>query len=68
MNRNLTIKMGNGNHPRYIPRLLAMIESGVVNPEKVLTQHEPLRDALAAYKEFDLRSPAWLKVALDPSN
>ncbi|MFC3499479.1 zinc-dependent alcohol dehydrogenase [Micromonospora krabiensis] len=62
--RNLTVKAGNGNHPRYIPRLLAMVESGQVDPETVLTQHEPLRDALAAYREFDLRSPGWLKVAL----
>lgn len=67
MNTNLRINMGNGNHPRYIPKLLAMVESGVVDPETVVTQREPLRDVLAAYKEFDLRSPGWLKVALDPA-
>jgi threonine dehydrogenase-like Zn-dependent dehydrogenase len=44
-----------------------MVESGVVNPEEVLTQQEPLDDALAAYREFDLRSPGWLKVALEPA-
>jgi threonine dehydrogenase-like Zn-dependent dehydrogenase len=38
----------------------------VVDPEKVLTQHEPLRDVIAAYEQFDLRSTGWLKVALDP--
>ncbi|MBL7498077.1 glutathione-dependent formaldehyde dehydrogenase [Frankia sp. CNm7] len=68
MNKNLTINMGNGNHPRYIPKLLAMVESGVAHPEKVLTQHEPMRDVLAAYEEFDLRRPGWLKVALDPAS
>src|SRR6266536_1192547 len=67
MNMNLTVNTGNGNHPRYIPRLLAMVESGVVDPEKVVTQHEPLRDAMAAYREFARRSPGWLKVALDPT-
>jgi threonine dehydrogenase-like Zn-dependent dehydrogenase len=67
MNTNLTVNMGNGNHPRYIPKLLAMVESGVVDPEQVVTQHEPLRDVLAAYREFDRRSPGWLKVALDPT-
>ena len=66
LGRNLTVKAGNGNHPRYIPRLLSMVESGVANPEEVLTQQEPLGDALAAYREFDLRSPGWLKVALEP--
>ncbi|MER7891602.1 zinc-dependent alcohol dehydrogenase [Micromonospora sp. NPDC094482] len=67
LSRNLTVKAGNGNHPRYIPRLLAMVESGLVDPARMLTQHEPLSDALAAYREFDLRSPGWLKVALEPS-
>ncbi|GIF46303.1 threonine dehydrogenase-like Zn-dependent dehydrogenase [Asanoa ferruginea] len=67
LGRNLTVKAGNGNHPRYIPKLLSMVESGVVNPEEVLTQQEPLDDALAAYREFDLRSPGWLKVALEPA-
>jgi threonine dehydrogenase-like Zn-dependent dehydrogenase len=64
--QNLRINMGNGDHPRYIPKLLDMVKSGVVDPEEVLTQHEPLRDILAAYKEFELRSPGWLKVAVNP--
>jgi threonine dehydrogenase-like Zn-dependent dehydrogenase len=67
MNTNLTINAGNGNHPRYIPKLLEMVESGVVDPEKVVTQREPLRHVLDAYREFDLRSPGWLKVSLDPT-
>ncbi|MDG4759122.1 MULTISPECIES: alcohol dehydrogenase catalytic domain-containing protein [unclassified Micromonospora] len=67
LGRNLTVKAGNGNHPRYIPRLMAMVETGQINPETVLTQHEPLADAVAAYTEFDLRSPGWLKVALRPA-
>lgn len=66
MNKNLTINMGNGNHPRYIPRLLSYVKSGLVDPATVLTQHEPLTDVLAAYREFDRRSPGWLKVALKP--
>ncbi|GAA4260781.1 zinc-dependent alcohol dehydrogenase [Dactylosporangium darangshiense] len=67
MNKNLTINMGNGNHPRYIPKLLAMVESGVVRPEQMLTQHEPMREVMTAYEEFDMRKPGWLKVALNPS-
>jgi threonine dehydrogenase-like Zn-dependent dehydrogenase len=38
----------------------------VVDPAQVLTDHEPLDDALLAYREFDQRSPGWLKVALEP--
>jgi threonine dehydrogenase-like Zn-dependent dehydrogenase len=67
MNKNLTINMGNGNHPRYIPKLLEMVESGVVHPESVVTQREPLRDVIEAYREFDQRRPGWLKVAVDPT-
>jgi threonine dehydrogenase-like Zn-dependent dehydrogenase len=67
MNMNLTVNMGNGNHPRYIRKLLAMVESGVVDSDRILTQHEPMREVLKAYKEFDRRRPGWLKVALDPA-
>ncbi len=65
MNKNLTIKMGNCNHPRYIRKLISMVESGVVDPSRVLTEHEPLTDAIAAYREFDKRKPGWIKVALN---
>jgi threonine dehydrogenase-like Zn-dependent dehydrogenase len=64
LGRNLSVHAGNGNHPRYIPRLLAMVEAGVVAPETVVTKHEPLADAVGAYQEFDRRRPGWLKVAL----
>ncbi|MEU7755785.1 alcohol dehydrogenase catalytic domain-containing protein [Micromonospora sp. NPDC049171] len=64
MARNLTVRAGNGNHPRYIPKLAAMVASGQVHPEDVVTEHEPLTDAIGAYREFDVRSPGWLKVAL----
>ena len=67
MSRNLTVRGGSCNHPRYIPKLVAMVAAGQVRPEDVVTEHEPLTDAVAAYREFDLRSPGWLKVALQPS-
>lgn len=66
MNKNLTIKMGNCNHRRYIPRLLELVESGVVNPAQVLTQSEPLASVIEAYKAFDTRQPGWMKVKLEP--
>ncbi|WP_327035106.1 alcohol dehydrogenase catalytic domain-containing protein [Micromonospora ureilytica] len=64
MARNLTVRAGNGNHPRYIPKLADMVASGQVHPEDVVTEHEPLTDAIGAYREFDMRNPGWLKVAL----
>lgn len=67
MNKNLTLKMGNCNHRKYIPELVDLVASGVVDPVAVLTQMEPRQDALAAYKAFDERQPGWIKVELEPT-
>ena len=67
MNKNLTIGMGNCPHRRYIPELLDLVASGVVDPTTVLTQTEGMPGAIEAYEAFDLREPGWLKVALDPT-
>lgn len=67
MNKNLTLKMGNCNHRKYIPMLLDKVRSGVLDPEKVLTQREPMTSVLDAYMAFDTRQPGWIKVKLEPS-
>lgn len=64
--KNLTLKMGACHHRKYIPPLLAMIQSDVIDPTEILTQVEPLTDAIAAYKAFDQRQPGWMKVELEP--
>jgi threonine dehydrogenase-like Zn-dependent dehydrogenase len=66
MNKNLTLKMGNCNHRAYLPMLLELVRTGAVDPSKLLTQHEPIANALEAYKEFDRRQPGWIKVELQP--
>lgn len=67
MNKNLTIKMGNCNHRRYIPRLIQLVSTGIVDPLQILTKVEPLTSAVEAYKQFDLRKSGWTKVELEPS-
>jgi threonine dehydrogenase-like Zn-dependent dehydrogenase len=67
MNKNLTLKMGNCNHRKYIPYLLDLIQSGAVNPEKIITQTEKVEDAVEAYKMFDERKAGWIKVELFPN-
>ena len=67
MNKNLTVKMGNCNHRKYVPKLVAMVRSGLVDPLQVLTQREPLTSALEAYKVFAQHKPGWIKVELDPA-
>jgi threonine dehydrogenase-like Zn-dependent dehydrogenase len=66
MNMNLTVKMGNCHHRRYIPMLIDLVKRGTVDPSKILTQAEPLTSAIEAYKAFDTRSPGWMKVKLEP--
>jgi len=67
MEKNLTVNMGNCNHRRYIPELVEMVRTGVVEPSRVLTQEEPMTDAIEAFRAFDRRDSGWVKVVLEPS-
>jgi threonine dehydrogenase-like Zn-dependent dehydrogenase len=67
MMKNLTITMGNCNHRKYVPRLVALTRTGVIDPSALVTQIEDVHDAVAAYEQFDRRRAGWLKVALDPA-
>jgi threonine dehydrogenase-like Zn-dependent dehydrogenase len=67
MNKNLTVRMGNCNHRKYIPKLVDLIRTDVINPSAVLTNLEPLTSAIEAYKLFDRREPGWIKVELLPA-
>lgn len=67
MNMNLTINMGNCHHRKYIPDLVELAATGAFEPSKILTQEEPLTDAIAAFEAFDRREQGWMKVALEPA-
>jgi threonine dehydrogenase-like Zn-dependent dehydrogenase len=66
MNRNLTIKAGNCNHRAYVPHLVELVRSGVIDPTQILSRVEPMTNVIEAYKAFDKREPGWLKTALRP--
>jgi threonine dehydrogenase-like Zn-dependent dehydrogenase len=66
MGKNLTIRMGNCNHRKYIPKLLELVRTRAVDPTEILTHVGPLTSAIEAYKEFDRREPGWIKVKLEP--
>jgi threonine dehydrogenase-like Zn-dependent dehydrogenase len=38
----------------------------MIDPTELLTQTEPLTDAIEAYKAFDRRESGWVKVDLRP--
>ncbi|ATB50401.1 zinc-dependent alcohol dehydrogenase [Corallococcus macrosporus] len=65
MNKNLTMKMGNCNHRKYIPKLLELVRTGVVDPTAILSHVEPMGSAIDAYRNFDVRKPGWVKVELE---
>lgn len=67
MNKNLTLKMGNCNHRKYIPILIDLVQAGVVDPAAILTQHKSLESVIDAFKAFDRREEGWTKVELKPS-
>jgi threonine dehydrogenase-like Zn-dependent dehydrogenase len=64
--KNLTIRMGDCPHRRYLPDAVRDVAIGEFRPSKILTQIEPMTDAIEAYKAFDTRKPGWIKVELSP--
>lgn len=64
MNKNLTVRLGNCNHRRYLPGLLDLVVSGVVRPTDFITQTEVPDTAIDAYQTFDQRADGWLKTVL----
>ena len=66
--KNVTIRMGDCPHRRYLPKLVRMVASGALRPSKILSKRLPFGDAVDAYKAFDKHEQGWLKVELVPSN
>jgi threonine dehydrogenase-like Zn-dependent dehydrogenase len=65
--RNLTVRGGNANHRKYIPKLVGLVATGALDPTLILTNTEPVTGAIEAYETFDQRHPGWIKVELDPA-
>jgi threonine dehydrogenase-like Zn-dependent dehydrogenase len=67
MNKNLTVKTGNCNHRRYLPRLLDLVRTGAIDPTTVITQVEDMPTVLQAYETFDHRQSGWTKAVIAPA-
>jgi threonine dehydrogenase-like Zn-dependent dehydrogenase len=67
MNKNLTVRTGNCNHRKYLPRLVELVRSGVMHPEQFFTQKVGVASAIDAYHHFDQHEDGWLKVKLEPA-
>lgn len=64
--KNVTLRMGDCPHRRYLPHAVRAVAMGEFSPSKILTNLESMDDAIDAYKQFDLRAPGWIKVELLP--
>lgn len=65
--KGLTLKMGQTNVHRYLPRLLDFIKSGKIDPSFVITHRYDLKDASQAYKTFHEKADHCIKVVLKPN-
>lgn len=66
MNKGLTMKMGQTHVHRYLPKLLAKITEGAIDPSFVVTHRYSLAEAPAAYKTFRDKKDGCIKVVLKP--
>ncbi|HEY3826131.1 MAG TPA: zinc-dependent alcohol dehydrogenase [Bryobacteraceae bacterium] len=66
--KGLTLKMGQTNVHRYLPRLLDYILKGKIDPSFVITHRLPLQDAATAYKTFHDKADKCIKVVLKPAS
>lgn len=64
MQHNLTVRLGNCNHRRYVPALVDLLRNGTLQPQHVISQQEPLTNVIDAYRKFDQRETGWMKVEL----
>ena len=64
--KGLTLKMGQTNVHRYLPRLLDFIQAGKIDPSFVITHRMALNEAAGAYKTFHEKKAECIKVVLKP--
>jgi threonine dehydrogenase-like Zn-dependent dehydrogenase len=64
--KGLTVRMGPTHVQRYMPELLAHIESGALKPEAIITHRLPLSEAPRGYQMFDRKEDNCRKVILTP--
>jgi threonine dehydrogenase-like Zn-dependent dehydrogenase len=64
--KGLTLKMGQTNVHRYLPRLLDYILKGQIDPSFVISHRLPLGQASEAYQTFQEKADRCIKVVLKP--
>lgn len=66
MNKGITIKTGQTHVQRYLPKLLATIENGQIDPSRCVTHRLPISSGPDAYRMFRDKEDNCIKVVLKP--
>lgn len=66
MNKGLTMRMGQCDVKRYLPRLLEHVRAGRIDAKSLITHRFPLDEAPEAYRLFASRRAGVLKCVLIP--
>ena len=66
MNKGLTVRTGQTHMHRYMQPLLTRIETGEIDPSRIITHKLPLEDGPRAYKTFRDKQDGCIKVVLKP--
>jgi threonine dehydrogenase-like Zn-dependent dehydrogenase len=66
MNKGLTIRTGQCDVKRHMPRLLEHIRAGHIDPTALITHRFPLEEAPEAYRLFASRKQGVIKCLLIP--
>jgi threonine dehydrogenase-like Zn-dependent dehydrogenase len=64
--KGLTFRMGQTHVQRYMPKLLHLVESGLIDPSFVITHRLRLDEAPEGYKQFNDDKENWIKIVLSP--
>jgi threonine dehydrogenase-like Zn-dependent dehydrogenase len=66
MNKGLTLRMGQANCKRYMPRLLEHVRAGRIDAKAIITHRFPLEGVADAYELFAQRRDGCIKCVLTP--
>jgi threonine dehydrogenase-like Zn-dependent dehydrogenase len=66
MNKGLTLRMGQANCKRYMPRLLEHVRAGRIDAKAIITHRFPLDGVADAYELFAQRRDGCIKCVLIP--
>lgn len=66
LNKGLTLRMNQASVKRHLPRLIAHIQEGRIEPHRVITHRVPLEEVADAYHVFSSKLDNCIKVVLIP--